>query len=375
MMIRQTLEPILSEDPNPFYDSRPRAHSTGLISREELALANRNSGIFLEALRHDITPAGMHYLLVHFDVPHARAEDWRLSVSGLVGEPLTLTLDDIKALPAVTMPVTLECAGNGRTAVTPRTCSMPWFFEAVGTAEWTGTPLHHVLDQAGLSQDAVEIAFFGADRGFDRGIEHDYGRSLTPDKAMSDEVLLCYEMNGMPLLPQHGFPLRLLVPGWYGMASVKWLNRIEVLDHAFQGHQQVGTYRYRQDADDEGRPVDVIRVRSLMVPPGIPDWYTRRRMVDAGAVEITGRAWSGSAIEVHRVEFAVDGVWQEARLEPRAGDYAWAKWTCTWQAEPGEHVLACRATDAGGNVQPLEQVWDNSGFGNNVVQQVAVTVR
>jgi len=365
----------VSEPANPFYDTSPRDHSTGLINREELALANRNSGIFLEALQHDITPAGMHYLLVHFDVPNIKAEDWRLDVSGLVGESLSLTLDDIKALPAVTMPVTLECAGNGRTAVTPRTCSMPWFQEAVGTAEWTGTPLSHVLDHAGLSKDAVEIAFFGADRGFDRGIEHDYGRSLTPDMAMRDEVLLCYAMNGMPLLPQHGFPLRLLVPGWYGMASVKWLNRIEVLDHTFQGHQQVGTYRYREDSDDPGRPVDVIRIRSLMSPPGIPDWYTRRRMIDAGAVEITGRAWSGAGVAVERVEFAANGVWQDAELEPRTGQFAWAKWTCTWQAEPGEHILSCRATDANGNVQPLEQVWDNSGFGNNAVQQVAVTVR
>lgn len=365
----------MSEERNPFEDASPRAHATGLINPEELALANRNSGIFLEALRHDVTPAGMHYLLVHFDIPHLTAEDWRLDVSGLVDEPLSLTFEDIRALPAVTMPVTLECAGNGRTAMTPRTCSMPWHLEAVGTAEWTGTPLHHVLDQAGLAEDAVEIAFFGADRGFDRAIEHDYGRSLTPEKAMSDEVLLCYEMNGQPLLPQHGFPVRLLVPGWYGMASVKWLTRIEVLDHAFQGHQQVGTYRYRENSDDPGRPVETIRVRSLMTPPGIPDWYTRRRMVDAGPVEITGRAWSGGGIAVERVEFGVDGVWQDARLEPRIGDYAWAKWNCTWQAEPGEHVLSCRATDANGNVQPLEQVWDNSGFGNNVTQEVMVTVR
>lgn len=365
----------MSDRPDPFTDTAPRAHATGLINPEELALANRNSGIHLEALHHDVTPAGMHYLLIHFDVPYATAEDWRLDVSGLVGNPLSLRLGDIRALPAVTMPVTLECAGNGRTAMTPRTCSMPWLYEAVGTAEWTGTPLRLVLEQAGLDAETVEIAFFGADRGFDKGIEHDYGRSLTPDMAMHDDVLLVYAMNGAPLLPQHGFPLRLLVPGWYGMASVKWLNRIEALDHAFDGHQQVGTYRYRKDADDPGRPVDIIRVKSLMVPPGIPDWYTRRRMVDAGPVTITGRAWSGGGVAVERVEFSAGGAWRDARLEPRRGDYAWAKWTCTWNAEPGEHVLACRATDANGEIQPLDPHWDNSGFGNNVVQRVAVTVR
>ncbi len=365
----------MTDRPNPFTDTSSRAHSTGLISPEELALANRNSGIHLEALHHDVTPAGMHYLLIHFDVPYASAEDWRLDISGKVGNPLSLSLGDIKALPAVTMPVTLECAGNGRTAMTPRTCSMPWLYEAVGTAEWTGTPLRHVLAEAGLDKETVEIAFFGADRGFDKGIEHDYGRSLTPDMAMRDDVLLVYAMNGQPLLPQHGFPLRLLVPGWYGMASVKWLNRITALDHAFDGHQQIGTYRYRESADDPGRPVDIIRVKSLMVPPGIPDWYTRRRMVDAGPVTVTGRAWSGAGVAIGKVEFSAGGDWQEAKVEPRLGDYAWARWTCTWQAEPGDYTLACRATDANGKVQPLDPPWDNSGFGNNVVQKVAVTVR
>ena len=182
-------------------------------------------------------------------------------------------------------------------------------------------------------------------------------------------------MNGQPLLPQHGFPLRLIVPGWYGMASVKWLSRIEALDHAFDGHQQVGTYIYRKDDDDPGVPVDIIRVKSLMIPPGIPDWYSRRRMVDAGSVKVTGRAWCGGGVAVERVEFSAGGQWQDATLEQRAGTYAWSKWTCTWAAEPGDHVLSCRATDENGNVQPIEPVWDNSGFGNNVVQQVPVTVR
>ena len=365
----------MTESVNPFFDKSSRDHSSGLINPEELALANRNSGLLLEALHHDVTPAGMHYLLTHFDVPYLSAENWRLDVSGLVADPVSLTLDDIKALPAVTMPVTLECAGNGRAAMLPRTCSMPWLYEAVGTAEWTGTSLSNVLGQVGVSGKAVDIAFFGADRGFDKGVEHDYGRSLKPDVAMQEDILLVYAMNGQPLLPQHGFPLRLIVPGWYGMASVKWLSRIEALDHAFDGHQQVGTYIYRKDDDDPGVPVDIIRVKSLMIPPGIPDWYSRRRMVDAGPVTVTGRAWCGGGVAVERVEFSAGGQWQDATLEQRAGTYAWSKWTCTWEAEPGDHVLSCRATDENGNIQPIEPVWDNSGFGNNVVQQVPVTVR
>ena len=192
---------------------------------------------------------------------------------------------------------------------------------------------------------------------------------------MSKDVLLVQAMNGQPLLPQHGFPLRLLVPGWFGMASVKWLNRIEVIDTPFQGHQQVKTYVYRKDSNDKGIPVSHLRVKSLLVPPGIPDWYTRRRLVEHGTVEVTGRAWSGAGVPIAKVEFGVDGHWQDATLDTEAGPYAWRGWRATWQATPGEHELSCRATDTAGNVQPLETPWDMGGFGNNVVHRVAVTVR
>lgn len=361
---------------HPFFNYEKRPHVEGDFKREEVALANRNSGLPLEGLRHDVTPAGLHYLLIHFDIPYVpSAENWTVRVGGRVNEPVEVPLSDIKRLPQKTLAVTLECAGNGRAILNPRSQSQPWENGAVGTAEWTGTPLRHLLERAGMAADAVEVAFFGADRGFDAGIEHDYGRSLTPDVAMSDDVLLAYAMNGQPLLPQHGFPLRLVVPGWYGMASVKWLNRIEVLDRPFDGYQQVGTYMYRQHGADPGVPVTHIRVKSLMVPPGIPDWYTRRRLVERGPVELFGRAWSGGGVPVERVEVGVDGAWQEATLDPPSGRYAWRGWRFTWDATPGEHELVCRATDAAGNVQPLDPPWDSSGFGNNVVHRVAVTVR
>jgi DMSO/TMAO reductase YedYZ molybdopterin-dependent catalytic subunit len=361
---------------HPFFHPEKRPHIEGDFKREEVALANRNSGLPLEALRHDLTPTGLHYLLIHFDIPYiASAEGWTVRVCGRVREPLEVTLAEIKQLPHKTLTVTLECAGNGRANLSPRSQSQPWENGAVGTAEWTGTPLRHLLERAGMAADAVDVAFFGADRGFDAGIEHDYGRSLKPDLAMSEDILLVHTMNGQPLLPQHGFPLRLIVPGWFGMASVKWLNRIEVLDRPFDGHQQVGTYVYRQQRGEEGVPVTHMRVKSLMVPPGIPDWYTRRRLVDQGPVEIYGRAWSGGGVPVAKVEVGVGGAWHEAQLDPAAGKYAWHGWRFTWQATPGEHELACRATDAAGNVQPLEAPWDSGGFGNNVVHRVAVTVR
>ena len=306
---------------HPFFHPEKRPHIEGDFKREEVALANRNSGLPLEALHHDLTPTGLHYLLIHFDIPYiASAEGWTVRVSGRVSEPLEATLAEIKQLPQKTLTVTLECAGNGRAKLSPRSQSQPWENGAVGTAEWTGTPLRYLLERAGVTADAVDIAFFGADRGFDGGIEHDYGRSLRPDLAMSDDVLLVHTMNGQPLLPQHGFPLRLIVPGWFGMASVKWLNRIEVLDQPFDGHQQVGTYVYRQQRGEEGVPVTHMRVKSLMVPPGIPDWYTRRRLVDQGPVEIYGRAWSGGGVPVAKVEVGAGGAWLEAQLDAAAGN-------------------------------------------------------
>jgi DMSO/TMAO reductase YedYZ molybdopterin-dependent catalytic subunit len=321
----------------------------------------------------------MHYLLIHFDIPFVTSEAaarWTLDIGGKVARPVRFSLGDLQAMPAVTHRVTLECAGNGRALAHPRWQSQPWEYGAVGTAEWTGTPLAGLLERAGVDSDAVEIAFFGADRGFDGGVEHDYGRSLTPAIARNRDIIVAWAMNGQPLLPQHGYPLRLVVPGWYGMASVKWLNRIEALDRPFDGYQQTGTYIYKQHGDDPGTPVTTMRVKSLLVPPGIPDWFTRRRLVDAGEIEVFGRAWSGAGGAISRVEFAADGVWQDATLDPAPpGPYAWRGWRARWRAKPGEHVLSCRATDANGDVQPLEQRWDNAGFGNNMVQRVAVTVR
>lgn len=360
---------------DPFQSVERRPHTDGPFDAAEVRLANRNSGILLETLRHDVTPAGMHYLLNHFDVPYVPDGNWRVAIGGRVKAPVTLTLDDIKAMPARTLRVTLECAGNGRAAMSLRYQSMPWVYEAVGTAEWTGTPLRHLLERAGLQDDAIEISFLGADRGFDRGTEHDYGRSLKRDVALGEDVLVVWAMNGAPLLPQHGFPLRMVVPGWYGMASVKWLNRIEALATPFQGFQQVGTYVYRAVPGGPGTPVTHIRVKSLLIPPGIPDFYTRSRLVERGPTTIHGRAWSGAGVPITRVEFGVDGAWQEANLEPTKGQYAWRGWSALWQAEPGEHELACRATDANGCVQPLEAPWDAAGFGNNAVHRVRVKVR
>jgi len=346
----------------------------GPFTPEELQLATRNRGMPLEALRYDLTPTGMHYLLVHFDIPDVDAAAWRLDIGGRVGRPLTLSLEDLTSRPSRTLPVTMECAGNGRARLAPRAISQPWLVEAIGTAEWTGVPLRDVLADAEVREDAVELVFTGADHGVQGDVEQDYQRSLPVAEAMGPDVLLAYAMNGRPLEPQHGAPLRLLVPGWYGMTSVKWLTGIQAVAEPFEGYQQGDAYRYQRDEDDPGEPVTRIRVRALMIPPGYPDFLTRRRTLDAALVTVRGRAWSGQA-PVARVELGVDGEWTDAALEPALGPYAWSAWSCAWEATPGEHELSCRATDAAGNAQPIEQPWNLQGMGNNLVQTVPVTVR
>jgi DMSO/TMAO reductase YedYZ molybdopterin-dependent catalytic subunit len=346
----------------------------GLFVFEELQLAFRNRGMPLEAMRYDLTPTGLHYLVAHWDIPQIDLASFKLRIRGRVRRPLELTLEDLRARPAQTTAVTLECAGNGRGWLRPRPVSLPWLGEAIGTAEWTGAPLRDLLADAGLEHDAAEIVFHGADAGIQGEQEQTYARSLTIDEATGPGVLLAYEMNGRPLEPQHGFPLRLVVPGWYGMASVKWLTSIEAVSEAFEGFQQKVAYHYQQHAEDSGTPVQRMRVRALMIPPGIPDFFSRRRVVDAGRIELTGRAWSGHG-PVERVEVAIDGKWTDAALGPAVGEFAWRSWSFNWAANEGEHELACRATDAAGNVQQLEPAWNYQGMGNNVVQRVSVTVR
>jgi len=354
-------DPSLAEDPN--------------VTLEELQLATRNHGMPLEGLRYDVTPAGMHYLLIHFDVPEVRPETWSLTVDGRVRSPLDLDLHDLQGRETVTRRVTMECAGNGRARLAPRPLSQPWLVEAVGNAEWTGTPLAPILQEAGLEDDVVDLVFTGADHGLQGDVEQDYQRSLSVDDAMRPDVMLAWQMNGQPLLPQHGAPVRLLVPGWYGMTSVKWLTRIEAVPDRFDGYQMLA-YRRRDHADDEGIDVTRIFPRALMIPPGFPDFFTRTRIVNAGPVELRGRAWSGRG-RIERVEVSTDGgtSWRQATLGEQPTSTEWVPWEVDWEAEPGEHQLVVRAADDAGNVQPLEQSWNHHGLENNAVQRVPVTVR
>jgi sulfane dehydrogenase subunit SoxC len=343
------------------------------ITPAELRLAARNHGLPLEALRHDLTPPGLHYLLIHYDIPDVDPDAFRLELGGAVERPLSLSLADLRERPRVAEPITFECAGNGRALLEPRPLSQPWLTEAVGTAEWGGAALKPLLDEAKPTGAATELLFSALDRGVEGGVAQAYERSLPI--ADAERAVLAYDMNGATLPPQHGFPLRLVVPGWYGMQNVKWLTRITVLEEPFTGFQNAVAYRMYGEDGEPGDPVTRMLPRSLMLPPGVPDFMTRARHVESGPTTLRGRAWSGQG-SIETVEVSTDGgaTFAPATLDPPLGEHAWRAWSFDWDATPGEYVLSSRATDSAGNTQPLEAPWNLKGYANNAVERIPVLV-
>jgi len=343
----------------------------------EIDLAYHNHGMHLEGLNYPITPTGMHYLLIHYDIPQIDASTYELQIKGLVNKPRSFTLDEIKKYPQVTFPVTLECAGNGRNTMKPRYYThVPWGLQAMGTSMWTGTPLKNIISECGgLKNDAKELLFTGRDKGIQGHEVQYFQRSLSIDDALRDEVILAWEMNGQPLNPQHGFPLRLIVPGWYGFTSVKWLDNIEGISERFDGHQ-MKAYSYVTDPKDlVGERMKLTKVRSVMVPPGFPDFFTRARTLIEGTTTLHGRAWAGRKF-ITRVEVSTDSgkTWKDAVLEKPIGTFAWVGWSFNWNATKGKYTLLSRATDSEGNVQPEYQTWNSYGMANTSCQRVDVTV-
>jgi DMSO/TMAO reductase YedYZ molybdopterin-dependent catalytic subunit len=361
--------------PEPTPDRPPP--SSELITYEEAVLAFRCHGMHLEALQLPITPLGQHFVLIHFDVPYFTEGDaYSFTIGGRVANPMTVTLAQLKARPTVQQPTIMECAGTGRSFAHPRAIYVPWFTEAMGVYEYTGTPLKPLLEEAGLLSDAVEVVFTGHDRGIDLGTEHNFERALPVDEAMKDGVILAWEANGQPLLPAHGFPLRLIVPTWYGMTSVKFLKSITVIDHTFQGVEQKQVYRDTFSLSDSGRPVQKKAVRSAMMPPGFPDAISRKRFVPRGPVVLQGKAWSGNG-PIVRVDVSTNDrrTFAPATLQPAVGPHAWTPWTFTWSpTRPGERILSSRATDVTGKVQPLNPVWNVQGMAQNGVERIPVQV-
>ena len=307
---------------------------------EELELAKRNHGLPLEALRYPVTPPGLHFVLVHYDVPAIDPASWRLSIRGLVDHPRELSLEELEAMPAVEATVTLECAGNGRGRLEPRPFSMPWLEDGIGTARWKGTPLRPLLDGAGIRDEAVELVFSGPDRGFDGGTEQPYERSLTVREALESDALLAYEMNGAPLPREHGFPLRVVAPGKYGMKHPKWLTRVTLIGEEYFGYwQQRGWDQVAQ-----------VKTTSIIDVPVVGD------VLAEGWVQVRGIAFAGDR-GVSRVEVSTDGgrSWGDAALTPALSRWSWVLWQYDAFLREGGHVLLVRATDGEGATQEEQE--------------------
>ena len=321
-----------------------------------------------------VMPNAHFYARNHFHIPIIDPSTWRLEVGGLVDRPLRLSLRDLGNMRSETRVVTLECAGNGRALLTPPVEGEKWNLGAVSTAEWTGVPLVEVLDRAGIKPGAREVLFRGADAGSVHGRAETvhFERSLNLDDARGSEALLAYAMNGEPLPIQHGHPLRVIVPGWYAVTSVKWLTEIEVIGHPFSGEFQTDSYFYEWQREGQviREPVTLQRVRALITEPSAGEAVTR------GELAIRGVAWSGAA-PIARVEVSVGGgTWQESRLVGERKRHSWQWWeliTCVEQ--PGTIMVRARATDLAGRTQPERPEWNRLGYGNNCISEVPVSVR
>ena len=320
-----------------------------------------------------VMPNTRFYMRNNFRIPDLDAETFRLAIGGLVERPQSFAIRDLQNMRSKTQVVTLECAGNGRALFDRPTEGEKWGWGAVSTAEWTGVPLVEILDRAGVRPGAKDVLFRGADGGTvdgRPGAIH-FERSLGIDDGRDSDLLLAYAMNGEPLPVEHGYPLRLIVPRWYAVASVKWLTEIELIDRTFTGHYQGDKYRYEWERDGRivSEPVTLQRVRALITEP------SPQTDVRPGELAIRGVGWSGAA-PIARVEVSVNGGdWQEARLVSERNRYSWQWWELITRIEKaGDLILRARATDLAGRTQPERAEWNRLGYGNNAIQEVPIRV-
>jgi DMSO/TMAO reductase YedYZ molybdopterin-dependent catalytic subunit len=348
-----------------------RHWQTGRVRDRDLLVLSEdpfNAETRLDEKTPAITPAGRHYVRTHFPIPIGPRS---IVMDGASTPSAGISIDEIHALPARSMIVTLECAGNGRRFLDPKVPGEQWGLGAVGTATWTGASLRDVLTRVMIPGGTVELLFRGADEGVpkDLGRRIGYERSLPIDDALREDVLVAYLMEGVPIPPEHGGPLRLIVPGWYGMASVKWLERITLLETPFTGFFQKDRYII------DGQPLRHIAPRAVLVYP--EEGATVER-----ALWVSGYAWSGAA-PVVRIDISRDGgeEWAgmpSAFLEASPSRYGWTKFSNEAILVPGsdaEWSLMVRAIDAAGNTQPLAPRWNALGYANNAVRPTRVRVR
>jgi DMSO/TMAO reductase YedYZ molybdopterin-dependent catalytic subunit len=354
----------------------PAVTADGLIVREQEPL---NLEMPFSAATDFITPSELFYVRCHFPIPEIAAKDWRLKVEGEVESPFELTYDELRGMEARTVAATLECAGNNRIFLEPKVKGVQWALGAVGNASWTGVPLAALLERAKIKANAIEVILDGADQGEVDKTPKPAGkisfcRSLPLAKAQSD-VLLAYEMNGEKLSATHGFPLRAIVPGWYAMASVKWLRRIIVTAKPFNGFYQSLDYTYW---DRSGTLPTLAPLAEQQVKAAIARPESGEVVPANSSYRVHGAAWSGEA-DITKVEISFDsgGSWTEAKLLGELVKNAWRLWEYEWRtpADPGRQTLVARATDSRDRVQPSERSGDRGTYMINHLLPVGIEVR
>ncbi|HMG04022.1 MAG TPA: sulfite oxidase [Chthoniobacterales bacterium] len=349
----------------------------GLIVREHEPL---NLEMPFSTLSGYTTPNESFYVRCHFPVPEISAADWRLKIGGEVEAPFELNHEELLGMESRTIAATLECAGNNRDFLEPKVKGVQWGLGAVGNASWTGVPLSALLERAQVKSGAVEVILEGADEGEIANPPRpagkiNFARSLPLEKAVND-VLLAHTMNGEKLTPPHGFPLRAIVPGWYAMASVKWLRRIIVTAKPFAGYYQSIDYAFWERTADGLATLKPLAAQQIKAEIAQPE---RGETVPAGATyRVHGAAWSGDA-EITKVEVSTDSGlnWALAKLAPDSAENSWRLWDYDWRtpAESGEQTLMARATDSLGRTQPSERNADHGTYMINHVLPIGVVVR
>jgi DMSO/TMAO reductase YedYZ molybdopterin-dependent catalytic subunit len=348
----------------------------GRIVRSEQPL---NLEMPFETVESFITPTESFYVRTHFPIPAIDRDAWWLHVEGEVENPFTINYEELLNLESLTIPVTLECAGNNRNFLEPKVKGVQWGLGAVGTAEWTGVPLSVLLDRAGVRSNAREVILEGADCGMledpkSPSGELTFARSIPLGKATAD-VLLAYKMNGSQLPSQHGFPVRAIVPGWYAVASIKWLQRIIVTDQPFTGYYQTIDYAYWKRGGDiaELAPLTEMQIKAEIARPAKSE-----AVPVSSNVRVHGAAWTGEG-EITKVEFSTDGgaTWSEASLVGTSRPNAWRLWEFDWRtpSKPGQVNLIARATDSQGSTQPTHRDRDRGTYMINHLLPITVEVR
>jgi sulfite oxidase len=358
----------------PFAETAPAAKKSRMIVR---SVRPEDLEMPLEFFDQDITPIEHFFVRTHTYAPMVSLSEWRLDVNGLVRAPLKLTMADLRQLPRAEVVSVLECAGNGRALYRPTIPGLQWEYGAAGNGRWTGVRLADVLKKAGIREGALEVLFEGADSP--PGTMPDFQRTIPLKKALDPNTLLAFEMNGQTLPVQHGFPLRLIVPGWAGDAWMKWVTRITLLDREFDGFFMKIAYRHPGKPVRPGEavppeqmfPVTSLQVKSVIAAPA------HGAAVKSGqTVRITGAAWAGDTGPVEAVDVSVDGgrSWRPAQLRGPRTEFGWRTFSFPWTPDREQfYTIMARARTTRGDTQPFDQEWNPSGYGWNVVHRVGVS--